>query len=115
MTPYIEALLLEIRHQISPFDIDAPFYLPRPVAMEEITTLDHEILNLQPMVELGFRSMASCGAAGTYDSVKLATFVPLWVATWVFTLTGTELTEVFCCLGDNVRKKLHFDPAKRLS
>lgn len=52
---------------------------------------------------------------GTYDPVKLAPLIALWPSQMVLRLTRAELSEVFCCLGDDVCEELKFYAAEFFS
>jgi len=51
----------------------------------------------------------------TYNPVKFASFVALWLSLGVFTFAGTELSEILSSSWGDVGKKFHFDSTQRLT
>jgi hypothetical protein len=50
----------------------------------------------------------------TYNSMKFAAFVALWLTTAVLGLSSTELTKVLSCLGHNILEQFHLNPPQLL-
>ena len=51
---------------------------------------------------------------GIYDSVELASFVPLWPSEMVLCFSRAELSEVFGRLGNDTREELELDASEWL-
>jgi hypothetical protein len=83
---------------------------PGAVAMQKVTPLDHEILNLAQSHWYGSGRFAAVWR--TYDSVNPAELVALGAALGILGFASAELTEVFSSFGSDVCKKLHFDATK---
>lgn len=82
--PHLKVL---IRKTLRAIDTRAP----RPIPIQEIATLNHEILN---------------------HAVEYAVLVALRPASTVLGFACAKLAEVFCCSGYDVREKFHFDAAE---
>jgi hypothetical protein len=65
-----------------------------PITIQKVSTLDHEVFN---------------------HTMKSAVLVSLRPAKVILRLSGAELPKILCCLWDNIREELHFDPAEWLS
>jgi hypothetical protein len=83
------------------------------IAIEEITSLDHKILDLFSAVSGRVADerqgrQVSC----TYHTMKLASLVALRRATRVLCFSGTELPEILSSSGSDMGKELNFDTAQ---
>lgn len=87
------------------------------VAVEEISALDHELLNLpayELLSETPIRTVP-LELRRTYHAVELAALVSLGPSLRILGFTRAELTKVLGCARSGIGKQFHLDPAEWLS
>ena len=77
---------------------------PCTVAIQEVPTLDHEVVDLTKLLD-----HSSLHLSGTYHAMKFAALIALWPTLSVLGLSCTKLTEVLCRLGCDIGEELHLD------
>ena len=85
------------------------------ITIEEVTALNHEVLDLQEVNTYFTFILRSGEKASTYHSMELAALVALWSTLSVLHLSGTELSEVFGSLGGSIGEEFHLNATKGLS
>lgn len=86
------------------------------VAIEEVSTLDHELSDLRSIRFHGRHRSAEKGITvfSTYDPVKFAAFITLRPSLRILILARAVLAKVFCRFRCDVGEELHLHSAQRL-
>ena len=82
---------------------------PSSIAIDEITTLDHEIFDLRRSVQ-----PQATPIGVTHHSMELASLVALRLSLGALGLTSAELAEILRSPRGDICEQLHFDSAEGL-
>lgn len=88
----------------------------RAVAIEEVSTLDHELSDLRLIRFHGHHRSAEKGngLSSTYDPVELAAFIALRPSLRILVLTRAVLAKVLSGFGCDVGEEFHLHPTQWL-